>query len=203
MSLSGEREEGVPASKMSLSGEHDSKAKSPIKQERPASPVPSCVSMKSDWSMEHPIEFREGDFSTEQRYKDNVARLVNRFHILSQTGTNRISSTTRGQWSKMSLSGTREEGGPASKISLSGGNDNKAKSPIKQERPASPVPSCVPMKSDKSMDPPIWFREGDFSNEQRYKGNVAHLVNRAEFQSRRQNSTHWISSTTRYTVSSL
>ncbi|XP_052373919.1 NLR family CARD domain-containing protein 3-like isoform X2 [Oncorhynchus keta] len=67
MSLSGEREEGGPASKMSLSGEHDTKAKSPIKQERPASPVPSCVSMKSDWSMDHPIYFREGDFSTEQR----------------------------------------------------------------------------------------------------------------------------------------
>uniref|UniRef100_A0A8C7HG84 Uncharacterized protein n=2 Tax=Oncorhynchus kisutch TaxID=8019 RepID=A0A8C7HG84_ONCKI len=67
MSLSGEREEGVPASKMSLSGEHDTKTKSPIKQERPASPVPSCVSMKSDQSMEPPIMFREGDFSTEQR----------------------------------------------------------------------------------------------------------------------------------------
>uniref|UniRef100_A0A674B4B6 NACHT domain-containing protein n=1 Tax=Salmo trutta TaxID=8032 RepID=A0A674B4B6_SALTR len=66
MSLSGEREEG-PASKMSLSGEHDTKAKSPIKQEKPASPVPSCVSMKSDQSMEPPIFFREGDFSTEQR----------------------------------------------------------------------------------------------------------------------------------------
>ncbi|KAK6291389.1 hypothetical protein J4Q44_G00381550, partial [Coregonus suidteri] len=67
MSLSGEREEGGPASKMSLSGEHDTKAKSPIKQERPASPVPSCVSMKSDRSMDHPIEFREGDFSSEQK----------------------------------------------------------------------------------------------------------------------------------------
>nr|XP_046196522.1 NLR family CARD domain-containing protein 3-like isoform X2 [Oncorhynchus gorbuscha] len=67
MSLSGEREEGGPSSKMSLSRGHDTKAKSPIKQDRPASPVPSCVSMKSDWSMEPPIEFREGDFSTEQR----------------------------------------------------------------------------------------------------------------------------------------
>uniref|UniRef100_A0A674A9S2 B30.2/SPRY domain-containing protein n=1 Tax=Salmo trutta TaxID=8032 RepID=A0A674A9S2_SALTR len=67
MSLSGEREEGDPVSKMSLSGEHDTKSKSPIKQERPASPVPSCVSMKSDWSMNCPIFFREGDFSTEQR----------------------------------------------------------------------------------------------------------------------------------------
>ncbi|XP_036795682.1 NLR family CARD domain-containing protein 3-like [Oncorhynchus mykiss] len=65
--LSGEREEGAPASKMCLSGEHDTKAKSPIKQERPASPVPSCVSMKSDNSMGQPINFREGDFSTEQR----------------------------------------------------------------------------------------------------------------------------------------
>ncbi|KAK6291458.1 hypothetical protein J4Q44_G00382240 [Coregonus suidteri] len=41
-------------------------ATSPIKQERPASPVPSCVSMKSDWSMGLPIEFREGYFSSEQ-----------------------------------------------------------------------------------------------------------------------------------------
>nr|XP_046191488.1 LOW QUALITY PROTEIN: NLR family CARD domain-containing protein 3-like [Oncorhynchus gorbuscha] len=66
-SLSEESEEGGPASKRSLSGEHDTKAKSPIQQERPASPVPSCVSMKSDQSMDPPIEFREGDFSTEQR----------------------------------------------------------------------------------------------------------------------------------------
>ncbi|XP_052365896.1 LOW QUALITY PROTEIN: NLR family CARD domain-containing protein 3-like [Oncorhynchus keta] len=67
MSLTGEREKGGPASKKNVSGEHGTKSKSPIKQERPASPVPSCVSMKSDWSMDHPIEFREGDFSTEQR----------------------------------------------------------------------------------------------------------------------------------------
>ncbi|XP_045567108.1 uncharacterized protein isoform X2 [Salmo salar] len=67
MSLSGEREEGGPASKMSLTGEHGTKSKSSIKQERPASPVPSCVSMKSDKSMYQPLNFRVGDFSTEQR----------------------------------------------------------------------------------------------------------------------------------------
>ncbi|XP_052368565.1 NACHT, LRR and PYD domains-containing protein 3-like, partial [Oncorhynchus keta] len=39
--------------------------------------------------------------------------------------------------------------------------------PIKQERPASPVPSCVSMKSDRSMEPPIMFREEDFSTEQK------------------------------------
>ncbi|XP_064872864.1 NLR family CARD domain-containing protein 3-like [Oncorhynchus nerka] len=70
-----------------------------------------------------------------------------------------------GPASKMSLSGEREEGGPASKIHLSEGHDTKDKSPIKQERPASPVPSCVSMKSDRSMHQPIQFR--DFSTEQR------------------------------------
>ncbi|XP_046902083.1 uncharacterized protein LOC124484962 [Hypomesus transpacificus] len=47
--------------KTSLSGEHDmdTKARSPI-QQRPASPVPSCVSMKSDKSMEAPIMFSDG-----------------------------------------------------------------------------------------------------------------------------------------------
>ncbi|XP_070958766.1 NLR family CARD domain-containing protein 3-like isoform X1 [Oncorhynchus clarkii lewisi] len=67
----------------------------------------------------------------------------------------------------MSLSGKREEGGPASKMRLSGGHDTKAKSSINQERPASPVPSCVFMKSDRSMGTPIKFREGDFSLKQR------------------------------------
>ncbi|XP_078147761.1 uncharacterized protein LOC139919648 isoform X1 [Centroberyx gerrardi] len=57
MSLSEEREEGLPPSKTTLSGEHDSqtKAESPVQQERADSPVPSCVSMKSDRSMDHPI----------------------------------------------------------------------------------------------------------------------------------------------------
>ncbi|XP_067085302.1 NLR family CARD domain-containing protein 3-like isoform X4 [Osmerus mordax] len=64
MSLSGEIEEGGPASKMSLSGETEDTVKR-IKHQRPASPVPSCVSMKSDRSMPRSINFREGDLTTE------------------------------------------------------------------------------------------------------------------------------------------
>uniref|UniRef100_UPI003AAD327F uncharacterized protein n=1 Tax=Centroberyx gerrardi TaxID=166262 RepID=UPI003AAD327F len=69
MSLSEEREEGLPPSKTTLSGEHDSqtKAESPVQQERADSPVPSCVSMKSDQSMDYPIMFKDGQHSTEQR----------------------------------------------------------------------------------------------------------------------------------------
>ncbi|KAM3860324.1 NLR family CARD domain-containing protein 3-like [Diretmus argenteus] len=40
---------------------------SPVHQERPDSPGPSWVSMKSDKSMDHPIYFRDGRHSTEQR----------------------------------------------------------------------------------------------------------------------------------------
>ncbi|XP_064871928.1 NACHT, LRR and PYD domains-containing protein 12-like [Oncorhynchus nerka] len=172
MSLSGEREEGGHASKMSLSGEHDTKAKRPIKQERPASPVPSCVSMKSDKSMELPIFFREGDFSTEQKGHCSKMSLSGEHDTKAKRGQcSKMSLSGEreegGPASKMSLSGEREEGGPASKIHLSEGHDTKDKRPIKQERPASPVPSCVSMKSDRSMDPPLYFREGDFSTEQR------------------------------------
>ncbi|XP_071386979.1 NACHT, LRR and PYD domains-containing protein 12-like isoform X2 [Centroberyx affinis] len=65
MSQSEEREEGLPPSKTTLSGEHDSrtKAKSPVQQERPDSPEPSCVSMKSDHSKDFFINFKEHHIS--------------------------------------------------------------------------------------------------------------------------------------------
>ncbi|KAL0992413.1 hypothetical protein UPYG_G00093000 [Umbra pygmaea] len=63
MSHSGEIMDTDPASKMSLSGHKETKDNSSIHQERPASSVPSCVSMKSDRSMNQPIEFREEPYS--------------------------------------------------------------------------------------------------------------------------------------------
>ncbi|CAL8238510.1 unnamed protein product [Lota lota] len=62
----------------------------------------------------------------------------------------------------------REEGGPTSKTTLSGehGHQSKAKSPEQQERADSPGPSCVSMKSDRSMgDPPV-FKDGRPSREE-------------------------------------
>ncbi|XP_064870917.1 NLR family CARD domain-containing protein 3-like [Oncorhynchus nerka] len=113
---------------MSLSGEHDTKSKRPIKQERPASPVPSCVSMKSDRSMMQPIVFREG---------------------------------------ASPVSSCESDKSMSPPLTFREGDFSTEQSPIKQERPASPVPSCVSMKSDWSMDLPLYFREGDFSPEQR------------------------------------
>nr|XP_023663264.1 uncharacterized protein LOC111841618 isoform X2 [Paramormyrops kingsleyae] len=44
---------------MSLSG-NDREAER-IQQDRSSSPVSSCVSMKSNWSMDPPMNFRKGD----------------------------------------------------------------------------------------------------------------------------------------------
>uniref|UniRef100_A0A8C5BN89 NACHT, LRR and PYD domains-containing protein 12-like n=1 Tax=Gadus morhua TaxID=8049 RepID=A0A8C5BN89_GADMO len=64
-----EREEGGPTTKTTLSGEHgrQSKAKSPEQQQRADSPGPSCVSMKSDWSMDYPPDLKDGRPSREER----------------------------------------------------------------------------------------------------------------------------------------
>ncbi|KAJ7997696.1 hypothetical protein DPEC_G00214810 [Dallia pectoralis] len=179
MSLTGGREDRGTASEISLSGEHDTTAKSPIQLERPTSPVPSCVSMKSDRSMNPPVTFREGDFSTDQRpqftshhHIFNLLQIespTHHFYRLShllipgfiqreqQLGVSlRMNRATS---FKMSLTGGREDRGTASEISLSGEHDTTAIRDHKK-RPTSPVPSCVSMKSDQSMGCPITFRKG-------------------------------------------
>ncbi|XP_067084600.1 protein NLRC3-like [Osmerus mordax] len=137
--LSGEREEGVPASKMSLSGEHDmdTKAKSPI-QQRPASPVPSCVSMKSDWSMGLPIKFSDGGGPSNEE------------GMRQQRPASPVPSC-------VSMKSDRSMGRP---IMFSDGGGPSNEEGMRQQRPASPVPSCVSMKSDRSMYRPIMFSDG-------------------------------------------
>ncbi|KAK0151385.1 NLR family CARD domain-containing protein 3 [Merluccius polli] len=63
-----ETEEGGPPSKTTLSGEHGhhSRAKRRVQQERADSPGPSCVSMKSDQSMHHPVVFKDGNQSIQK-----------------------------------------------------------------------------------------------------------------------------------------
>ncbi|KAG5277775.1 hypothetical protein AALO_G00091250 [Alosa alosa] len=40
--------------------DHGCEPVGPMQQKRSHSPVPSCVSMKSDWSLEHPLNFAGG-----------------------------------------------------------------------------------------------------------------------------------------------
>ncbi|XP_048854303.1 protein NLRC3-like isoform X9 [Brienomyrus brachyistius] len=55
-----------PVSEMSPSVERKTKGTESVLMKRADSPVPSCVSMKSDWSMDRPLYFREGLFPTDQ-----------------------------------------------------------------------------------------------------------------------------------------
>uniref|UniRef100_A0AAQ4R441 B30.2/SPRY domain-containing protein n=1 Tax=Gasterosteus aculeatus aculeatus TaxID=481459 RepID=A0AAQ4R441_GASAC len=61
-------EDGVPPSEAPLCGEHDSQTKAQRTHQRPGpGPGPSCVSMKSNRSMDHPIEFKDVGSSVDAR----------------------------------------------------------------------------------------------------------------------------------------
>ncbi|XP_051276140.1 uncharacterized protein LOC127374624 isoform X1 [Dicentrarchus labrax] len=66
-----DREEGVPPSKSTLCGEHDTRTKAQRIHQRPdcPEPEPSCVSMKSDLSMDDRMYFQDGCHSVDQRRK--------------------------------------------------------------------------------------------------------------------------------------
>uniref|UniRef100_A0A8P4K303 Protein NLRC3 n=1 Tax=Dicentrarchus labrax TaxID=13489 RepID=A0A8P4K303_DICLA len=66
-----DREEGVPPSKSTLCGEHDTRTKAQRIHQRPdcPEPEPSCVSMKSDRSTGRLIDFKDGRHSVDQRRK--------------------------------------------------------------------------------------------------------------------------------------
>ncbi|CAK6978376.1 NACHT%2C LRR and PYD domains-containing protein 1a-like [Scomber scombrus] len=107
MDQSEDREEGVPPSKSSLCGEHDSQTKAQrtkkqhrpdsdelslpepkkfsdedksadqrIHQQRPDSPEPSCVSMKSDRSKDEPYKFKHGHQSADQRVHQQSSEVL-------------------------------------------------------------------------------------------------------------------------------
>ncbi|KAK0138166.1 NACHT, LRR and PYD domains-containing protein 12 [Merluccius polli] len=137
-----ETEEGGPPSKTTLSGEHGrhSRAK-------------SCVSMKSDRSMNHPISFKDGNQSIEKRkgfirdYKDTQERA-------DSPGPSCVSMKSD---CSMDQPPDLKDGRPPSK-----------KRRVQQERADSPGPSCVSMKSDRSMDnPPFKFKNGNQCIEKR------------------------------------
>ncbi|KAL4009256.1 hypothetical protein ACER0C_003108 [Sarotherodon galilaeus] len=64
-----DREEGVPPSKSTLCGEHESQTKA---QRSPPEPPPSCVSLKSDTSKGLPIHFKVQPVSAAERIRQKV-----------------------------------------------------------------------------------------------------------------------------------
>ncbi|XP_060778610.1 NACHT, LRR and PYD domains-containing protein 9-like isoform X2 [Neoarius graeffei] len=69
-------------SKMSVSEEQDTKKdESLIQGKRSDSPEPSCVSMKSDWSIERPIAFRDKDCTADLSLQKNESKITEKSHL--------------------------------------------------------------------------------------------------------------------------
>ncbi|KAK0147516.1 NLR family CARD domain-containing protein 3 [Merluccius polli] len=114
-------------------------------QERADSPGPSCVSMKSDWSMDIPEMFKDGNQSTKKRRVQQERA--------DSPGPSCVSM--KSDWSKDIPEMFKD------------GNQSTKKRRVQQERADSPGPSCVSMKSDWSMDIPEMFKDGNQSTKKR------------------------------------
>ncbi|XP_034151536.1 NLR family CARD domain-containing protein 3-like [Esox lucius] len=84
-SLSVERGDRTTATNITLTGEKELNTDAVgVHQKRPDSPVPSCLSMKSDWSMDHPNSFRKGDISTELHFSsDSCSPVTGRSNVIN------------------------------------------------------------------------------------------------------------------------
>ncbi|XP_056440495.1 NACHT, LRR and PYD domains-containing protein 12-like isoform X3 [Gadus chalcogrammus] len=140
-----EREEGAPTSKTTLSGKHghQSKAKSPEQREGADSPGPSCVSLKSDRSMDRPPDLKDGRPSREEGFQKERA---------DSPGPSCVSM--KSNWS-MDRPPDFKDGRPYREEGF------------QKERADSPGPSCVSLKSNWSMDRPPDLKDGRPSREER------------------------------------
>ncbi|XP_062865958.1 NACHT, LRR and PYD domains-containing protein 3-like [Trichomycterus rosablanca] len=128
---------------------------------RPDSPEPSCVSMKSDWSIGLPITFKDGGC----------------FPDLSMMEGTRPDSpepscvSMKSDWS-IGLPITFKDGGCFPDLSV-----------MKGKRQDSPEPSCVSMKSDQSMGMPIHFKDGGCSTDLRPQKKKLNVTYRDQLES--------------------
>ncbi|XP_067430451.1 NLR family CARD domain-containing protein 3-like isoform X2 [Thunnus thynnus] len=125
-----DREEGVPPSKSSLCGEHDSQTKAQRIHQRPESPGPpsSCVSFRSDDSKDLIIDFK-GRRPAGQKC-----------------------------FSAMDQCEDREEGVPPSKRRREHDSQTKAQRIHQRPESSGPPSSCVSFRSDDSKDLIIDFK---------------------------------------------
>ncbi|XP_053541670.1 NACHT, LRR and PYD domains-containing protein 3 isoform X10 [Ictalurus punctatus] len=111
--------------------------------ERSNSPEPSCVSLKSDWSMTEPIKFKDGTAST-------------------KSGT-----VERSNSPVSSCVSFKSDQSLPIPLDFKGGTSS-VESETKERR-LSPVSSCVSYKSDHSMSTPLSFKDGTSSVERNQK----------------------------------
>ncbi|XP_048855874.1 NACHT, LRR and PYD domains-containing protein 12-like isoform X5 [Brienomyrus brachyistius] len=114
-----------------------------VLMKRADSPVPSCVSLKSDWSVKQRIRIFEGSLPTDQS-------------VLMKRADSPVPScvSLKSDWSVKQRIRIFEGSLPTDQSVL-------------MKRADSPVPSCVSLKSDASIEKRLNFREGPFPTDQR------------------------------------
>ncbi|XP_038576272.1 NLR family CARD domain-containing protein 3-like isoform X2 [Micropterus salmoides] len=147
MSQCEDREEGVPPSKSTLCGEHDSQTRTygrPDFAGPGPGPEPSCVSFKSDLSTERFIDFKQGLVSDRRTYgrPDFAGPEPSCVSFKSDLSTERFIDFKRGHVSDRWTYGRPDFAGPE--------------------------PSCVSFKSDLSTERFIDFKRGLVSDRLRY-----------------------------------
>ncbi|XP_073341104.1 uncharacterized protein [Pagrus major] len=155
MSKPEEEDEGVPPSSTTLSEEHKSRTEPDrTEQQRADSPEPSCVSMKSDRSMDYPIEFKR----TEQDRADSPAPS---HASLKSDRSMDFPLVFKRQNSNSKTEQQRADSPEPSCVSMK--SDRSMDYPLdfqrtEQDRADPPAPSHASLKSDRSMDFPLVFK---------------------------------------------
>uniref|UniRef100_A0A8C1SYD9 NACHT domain-containing protein n=2 Tax=Cyprinus carpio TaxID=7962 RepID=A0A8C1SYD9_CYPCA len=130
MSLSEQRKEGVSVQKC-----------------KPASPEPSCVSMKSDISMDPPPKLSDGEVTSEP---DNTASKMSR----------KRKASPEPSCVSVKSDASMDHPPKLSDGAVTPDPDNTASKMSRKRKAASPEPSCVSVKSDASMDHPPKLSDG-------------------------------------------
>ncbi|XP_046699562.1 uncharacterized protein LOC124381758 isoform X1 [Silurus meridionalis] len=152
-----------------------------LRRKRSESPEPSCVSMKSDESMDHPLRFSDGNSSpvhSELQRKRSESPEPSCVSMKSEESMDHPLRFRDGNSSPVhsELQRKRSESAEPSCVSMKSeesmdhplrfrdGNSSPVHSELQRKRPVSPEPSCVSMKSHESMDHPLRFSDGKSSS---------------------------------------
>ncbi|XP_056451264.1 NLR family CARD domain-containing protein 3-like isoform X5 [Gadus chalcogrammus] len=133
-----------------------------LQQERAESPGPSCVSMKSDHSVDRPPEFKDGRPSRKKRKHQEKSKEHGR-----QSKAKSPEQQGRPESPGPSCVSLKSDHSMEQPVNFKDGNQSIEKSPERQERAVSTGPTCVSLKRDYSMDPPVTFKDGNQSIEKR------------------------------------
>ncbi|XP_050927092.1 uncharacterized protein LOC108891710 isoform X50 [Lates calcarifer] len=150
-----------------------------LEKERPVSPTPSNVSLKSDWSKDDPLNFSKGELGPFER-EIPVSLTPSNVSTKSDGSKDDPFDFSKGELGPLQQQGpvprcptmscVQSMDGPApSNVSLK--SDWSKDDPLnfskgelgllEKERPVSPAPSNVSLKSDWSKDDPLNFSKGE------------------------------------------